>query len=354
MDQRVSPRVTTWVAGSWPPPPCPGAGAGAACDVSGAACDVSGRACVVSCATSTGAGPGSSPATRASRAARSERQIVVLLIQGLRERVERFRLAPGLGCHLSGGLGSREIARALPTSATSASPRRQEDHFSRDDLGGVPRLLLPILPRAILDPPLDVDPVAFFHVLFGQIRELGAFVVPADDPVPLGLFLLLAPCPVHCRLVASDSVATREPLVVLRTSGSAPKFPISMTLLRLRLTKNLRTLGGSGTKGDKSIRPASHSVNQRYATCAKVLQTPRPQEWQRSRPPRPRPVAGNSGPAAPPLRTRALRTVAGPRRSTRAPRGTRRARPGPPARRARAPPVPGPRRDGGVPPPRPD
>src|SRR5947207_14974879 len=56
------------------------------------------------------------------------------------------------------------------------------------------------------------------------------------------------PCPVHCRLVASDSVATREPLLVLRTSGSAPKFPISMTLFRLRLTKNLRTLGGSGPR----------------------------------------------------------------------------------------------------------
>src|SRR2546421_7776900 len=127
MDQRVSPRVTTWVAGSWPPPPCPGAGAGAACDVSGAGCDVSGRACVVSCATSTGAGPASSPATRASRAARSERQIVVLLIQGLRERVERFRLASRLGRHLGGGLGPREIARALrATSPAAPSPRRQE------------------------------------------------------------------------------------------------------------------------------------------------------------------------------------------------------------------------------------
>src|SRR5215470_5992607 len=49
------------------------------------------------------------------------------------------------------------------------------------------------------------------------------------------------PCPVHCRLVANDSVATREPLLVLRTSGSAPKFPISMTLLRLRLTADLQT-----------------------------------------------------------------------------------------------------------------
>src|ERR1051325_2974674 len=100
MDQRVSPRVTTGVAGS-----CP-AGAGAACAVSGTGCDVSGRACVVSCATSSGAGPASSPA-------RSKRQIVVLLIKGLRERVERFRLAPCLGRHLGGGFGPREIARAL-------------------------------------------------------------------------------------------------------------------------------------------------------------------------------------------------------------------------------------------------
>src|SRR2546421_8955280 len=148
MDQRVSPRVTTWVAGSWPPAPSPGAGAGAACDVSGARCDVSGRACVVSCATSSGAGPASSPATRASRAARSERQIVVLLIKGLRERFERFRLAPRFGRHLGRGFGPREIARALRGSPTTTPnpPRRQEEHFPPDDLGGVPRLLLAILP----------------------------------------------------------------------------------------------------------------------------------------------------------------------------------------------------------------
>src|SRR2546430_16259014 len=148
MDQRVSPRVTTWVAGSWPPAPSPGAGAGAACDVSGARCDVSGRACVVSCATSSGAGPASSPATRASRAARSERQIVVLLIKGLRERFERFRLAPRLRRPLGGGLGPREVARALPPPPPPLPPpaRRQEPDLPRADLRGVPRLLLPLLP----------------------------------------------------------------------------------------------------------------------------------------------------------------------------------------------------------------
>src|SRR2546425_10908679 len=56
------------------------------------------------------------------------------------------------------------------------------------------------------------------------------------------------PCPVHCRLVASERFATREPLVVLRTSGSAPKFPISMTLFRLRLTTGLQTMGGRGPR----------------------------------------------------------------------------------------------------------
>src|SRR2546426_6757925 len=188
MDQRVSPVATTWVAGNWPS----GAGAGAAWDVSCAGLEVSGRACVVSCAASAGASPASSPATRASRAARSERQIVVLLIQGLRERVERFRLAPALGRHLGGGLSPRELAGPF-----AASPRRQEDHFPRDDLGGVPGLLLPIFPGPVLDAPLDVDPVPFLHVLLGQIRQLGAFalVVPADHPMPLGLFLLLTTLP---------------------------------------------------------------------------------------------------------------------------------------------------------------
>src|SRR5947209_18725845 len=58
------------------------------------------------------------------------------------------------------------------------------------------------------------------------------------------------PCPVHCRLVADESVATREPWLVLGIWGSAPQFPISITVLRLRLTTYLQTLGGSGSRGD--------------------------------------------------------------------------------------------------------
>src|SRR6476619_5930123 len=40
----------------------------------------------------------------------------------------------------------------------------------------------------------------------------------------------------QCRLVATERVATREPFEVLRTSGSAPRFPIRIALFRLRLT----------------------------------------------------------------------------------------------------------------------
>src|ERR671939_558982 len=40
----------------------------------------------------------------------------------------------------------------------------------------------------------------------------------------------------HVRLVASEKVATRFPPVVDRTSGSFPRFPIRLTLFRLRLT----------------------------------------------------------------------------------------------------------------------
>src|SRR5687767_11080889 len=40
----------------------------------------------------------------------------------------------------------------------------------------------------------------------------------------------------HERLVASENVATRLPPDVERTSGSAPRLPLNVTLFRLRLT----------------------------------------------------------------------------------------------------------------------
>src|SRR3954453_6650644 len=47
---------------------------------------------------------------------------------------------------------------------------------------------------------------------------------------------LAPPASFHDRLVASENVATRLPPVVERTSGSFPRFPIRVTLFKLRLT----------------------------------------------------------------------------------------------------------------------
>src|SRR5215216_7301262 len=53
------------------------------------------------------------------------------------------------------------------------------------------------------------------------------------------VFSCLAPdASFHERLVASEKVATRLPPVVERTSGSFPRFPISVTLFKLRLTNS--------------------------------------------------------------------------------------------------------------------
>ena len=53
------------------------------------------------------------------------------------------------------------------------------------------------------------------------------------------VFSCFDPCAsFHDRLVASEKVATRLPPVVERTSGSFPRFPISVTLFKLRLTSS--------------------------------------------------------------------------------------------------------------------
>src|ERR1051325_8930188 len=47
---------------------------------------------------------------------------------------------------------------------------------------------------------------------------------------------LLPDASFQARLVASEKVATRLPPEVERTSGSLPRFPINVTLFKLRLT----------------------------------------------------------------------------------------------------------------------
>src|SRR5204863_234181 len=74
------------------------------------------------------------------------------------------------------------------------------------------------------------------------------------------------PLPFHCLLVATDNVATREPLFVLRTSGSAPTFPIRMSLLRLRLTT---------TCGDQRGLCFGDEKERKRDAVAEVLRGPR-------------------------------------------------------------------------------
>src|SRR5438309_158457 len=58
----------------------------------------------------------------------------------------------------------------------------------------------------------------------------------------------------HERLVARENVATRFPPDVERTSGSLPRFPIKMTLFKLRLTY-------SSWREGSSISPRTVSSN---------------------------------------------------------------------------------------------
>src|SRR2546428_5598093 len=73
---------------------------------------------VVSCARRTPMSSGT--AARASTAPLLERQIVVLLIQCLRELVERLRFA--FGGHLRRGLGARVLPSPCPRSGAFAAP----------------------------------------------------------------------------------------------------------------------------------------------------------------------------------------------------------------------------------------
>src|SRR6267378_2093085 len=124
------------------------------------------------------------------------------------------------------------------------------------------------------------------------------------------------PCPVHCRLVATDSVATRDPLLVLRTSGSAPRFPMSNTLFKLRLTAASEEKRGGGPRMPHSIWLASHSVNQRYATWTILTQPPPLLKWQCAERPRLPPADDNTSPVGPLRESRALHTAGAPQCST--------------------------------------
>src|SRR3982751_1453388 len=80
----------------------------------------------------------------------------------------------------------------------------------------------------------------------------------------------------HVRLVASENVATRFPPVVERTSGSFPRFPINVTLFKLRLTipPGARVVPARASVGlaSESIDSAGEHCNSIHARGTRVLQ----------------------------------------------------------------------------------
>src|SRR5258705_9847413 len=104
------------------------------------------------------------------------------------------------------------------------------------------------------------------------------FSTTSASPVPLvfhtthrchSVFSCFSPfAEFHVRLVASENVATRLPPVVDLTSGSLPRFPISITLFRLLLTvppgessfpaENI--IGGGQTPGKPTISAVSKTA----------------------------------------------------------------------------------------------
>src|SRR3982751_5364722 len=86
------------------------------------------------------------------------------------------------------------------------------------------------------------------------------------------VFSCLAPdASFHERLVASEKVATRLPPVVERTSGSFPRFPISVTLFKLRLTNS----SWREVLGSRRARCHPTDVAVQSITCASNHSAPR-------------------------------------------------------------------------------
>src|SRR5690606_18411455 len=132
----------------------------------------------------------------------SERQVVVVAEgRGLEVVVvaARGRL-PARGSALTRAAARRAApgAEAGIPAPSEVTPRaalapREHDHVVGADLGDVARVPLLVLVGAVLDRPLDVDPVALLEEALGDPRQtvLVRGEPPGDDPVPLRLLLLL-------------------------------------------------------------------------------------------------------------------------------------------------------------------
>src|SRR5205814_3449928 len=99
----------------------------------------------------------------------------------------------------------------------------------------------------------DIDLVALLQVLLGDVRQPGSLVVPADDPVPLGLFLLLPPLPRP--LPAGGQRQRRHPAPVGGAPhlGIGPQIADQLHFVETPAHNDLPAKGGSGAQGCPTV-----------------------------------------------------------------------------------------------------
>src|SRR5690242_13434693 len=124
---------------------------------------------------------------------RSERKIVILIIQSSGKVLEVIagcarRALGAFGCAAATHPGTPIGVVTVAAAAAAA----QHDQLTDVDLGAVPGLAVFVCPLPILDAPFDVDLVALLDVLLDDVGELGSFCVPDHTAVPLRLFLSVA------------------------------------------------------------------------------------------------------------------------------------------------------------------
>src|SRR5215831_10547060 len=131
----------------------------------------------------------------------------------------------------------------------------------------------------------------------------------------------------HCRLVASENVATRLPPVVERTSGSFPRFPISVTLFRLLLTAppGEKVCSASRRSRYDPVRVDAQPNHRTSTFCVADLTSHLTRHRHRStggarwHPPQ---AAYSTNAVVRPRQSRAIHKDVAPARSNPAPRGT--------------------------------
>jgi len=151
-------------------------------------------------------------------------------------------------------LGGPPWPAQSPRPALRRLPRRQEDHF-RAMISVVYGSASPDLPRSGTRRALRRRSGPLLMYFSARSASWAPLLFQQITRCHSGLSCFSPPCPstADCRQGQRGDAGGH--LLVLRTSGSAPKFPISMTLLRLRLTTDLQTLGGSGPRATTVYDP---------------------------------------------------------------------------------------------------